>query len=321
MAAARAGVFPIVVVLLAPATARAEDPTAVVAGVRVAEPTCPIAPLSVPAFVDALRVELSSRPSDAADTLVTLAVEPCDPSTNRMQVTVAATGTERASAREIDLADVATSARPRALALAVAELVRGVRVPSAAPPPPPPPPQGAAGPAAPLVEPLTRIIAGDVLFAAFPDRDTSLWGGRLSLSVERDHWQLGAFGNFLAGTHAYDLGEVTLQTLGAGLTAGPRLVAGRLTVSPGVVGDLGWVHIEGTPSEPGVFGRSGDGVTAGVRARLLFSWSLGRALVARALVEGGWQAKGFDALVEGERAAGLSGPTLVVGLGLGGFGL
>jgi hypothetical protein len=307
-------------VLTAPATARAQDPATIVAGVRVASPSCPIAPLSVPTFVDALRVELSGQPAGGGETLVTLAIEPCDPSTTRVQVTAAETGSQRASAREIDLADVAPTARPRALALAVAELVRGVQLPSAAPPAPPPEPPGAAGPAGPLVEPLTRVISGDAIYAAFPDRDTSLWGGRLSLAVERGHWHLGAFGEFLAGTHGYDVGDVTVQSVGAGLFAGPRWVAGQLTVSPGVLGALGWAHIEGTPGETGVFGRSGDGVVVTARARLLLSWTLGRSLTARALVEGGWAVKGYDAFVEGARAAGLSGLSLVAGVGLGGFG-
>jgi hypothetical protein len=41
----------------------------------------------------------------------------------------------------------------------------------------------------------------------------------------------------------------------------------------------------------------------------------------RAFVEGGWIARGFDATVDGVRAAGLSGATLVFvfGLGLGLF--
>jgi hypothetical protein len=319
--AAGAGVFALLLVLTAPAVARASEPTTVVAGVDVVPPNCPIAPLSLTGFMDALRVELAGQATAAGGTSVTLAIEPCDPATNRVQVTVAETGTQRASGREIDLGDVAESARPRALALAVAELVRAMRQPAAAPPPPPaPPPQPAVAVAPSLVEPLTSTIAGDALYAAFVDRDTSLWGGRLSLSVERGHWHLGVFGEFLGGSHGYEQGHVTLQTLNGGVVVGPRWVAGRLTFSPGVAGTFGWAHIDGSPSEEEIVGRSGDGVTASARARLLVSWAVGATLAVRALVEGGWTYKGFDALVEGARAAGLSGSTLVLGLGLGGFG-
>jgi hypothetical protein len=320
MAAARAGVTALLLVLTVPVVARAADPTAVVAGVRFAAPACPIAPLSVPDFVDALRVELAGRDPGRGETLVRLAIEPCDPSTVRVQVTVTDTGSERASAREIDLADVAQPARPRALALAVAELVRTVQAPATPPPAAPVVAQGAAGPAPPLPEPLLRVVAGDALYAAFPSRDTSLWGARLSLSVERAHWHAGVFGDFLAGAHSYDVGHVTLQSLGAGVFAGPRFGTGPLTISPGVVGALGWVHVDGNPGQAGVVGQSGDGLVAGLRARLLFSWALGRSLALRALVEGGWEVKGFDALVDGSRGAGLSGVSLVGGLGLGGFG-
>src|SRR5262249_20619277 len=159
--------------LLAPVTARASDLATVVEGVQVASPACPIAPLSVPSFVDALRVELAGRPAGAGTTLVTLAIEPCDPSTDRVQGTVAGTATERASAREIARADVAATARPRALALAVAELVRTVQQPPAPPPAPPPVAAGVAGPEPPPPEPLARIVAGDVVYAAFPDRDAA----------------------------------------------------------------------------------------------------------------------------------------------------
>src|SRR6266851_4010555 len=90
MTAARAGVLAVATTLVAlPApSAHAADVT-VVAGVRVAPPSCPIAPLDVAAFVDSLRVELASRPSAPGTTLVTLAVEPCDPGTTRVHVAVA----------------------------------------------------------------------------------------------------------------------------------------------------------------------------------------------------------------------------------------
>jgi hypothetical protein len=314
MTAVRAGVFA-ALVLLAPAGVRAADPTTVVSGVRVASPACPIAPLSVPQFVDALRVELTGQDTGHGATLVTLAVEPCDPSTTRVLVTVSDMNSQRGMAREIELGDVAPTARPRALALAVAELVRTTQ--PAAPAPPPPAPEVAVAP--PLIEvaPLTRVVAGDALYAAFPSRDTSLWGGRLSLSAERGHLHAGAFADFLIGDHGYALGSVTLQSMGAGLFAGPRWAVGRFSVSPGLLGSVAWAHIEGRAGAPDVTARSGDGVAVALRARVLVSWGFGRSLTARALVEAGWMPKGFDALVDGARAAGLSGGSIVAGVGLG----
>jgi hypothetical protein len=314
MTAVRAGVLA-ALALLAPAVARAADPAVVVSGVRVASPACPIAPLAIPQFVDALRVELTGQDTGHGATLVTLAIEPCDPSTTRVLVSVSDVNSQRGSAREIDLGDVAPTARPRALALAVAELVRTTQPP--APEPPPPAPQPPAGPPPVEVSPITRVVAGDALYAAFPARHTALWGGRLSLSAERGHLHAGAFADFLSGDHGYDLGSVTLQSIGAGLFAGPRWAAGRFSVSPGLLGSVAWAHIEGRAGAPDVTARSGDGVAVALRARVLVSWGFGRAMTARALVEAGWMPKGFDALVDGARAAGLSGASIVAGLGLG----
>jgi hypothetical protein len=311
MTASRAGVLVVAASLLA-SEARGAD--AVVEGVRVAAPACPIAPLSVPAFVDSLRVELAGRARAPGTTLVTLAIEPCDTATTRVRVAITNDAGAAEVEREVGLEDIAVDARPRALALAVAELVRGTQGPTA---PPAPPPVAAA------TTPLTRepasstSFAADALVSLYPNRDTVLGGARLSASIDRPRWSLAFFGEGALGEHGYDVGDVDLQSFGAGVVAGPRWSSGRFTLSPAVVGALGWARVQGHAGAPGVVAGSGSGLTAALRARLAASSIFVRVVSVRAFLEGGWMARGFDATVDGARAAGVSGATLVVGVGLG----
>src|SRR5258706_10881939 len=169
MTASRAGVL-VAASLFASSVSAAE--VTVIVGVRVATPACPIAPLSVPAFVDLLRVELAGRARAPGATLVTLAIEPCDAATARVRVGVTIDASP-AGERDVGLEDIAVDARPRALALAVAELVRAQ--PASAPPLPPP----AAPPPPPPVLPRPTVgFSADALFELLPDRGTRLWGGR-----------------------------------------------------------------------------------------------------------------------------------------------
>ena len=285
----------------------------VVAGVRVTGPTCPIAPVSVPSFVDALRVELAGHPSGPGTTLVTLAVEPCDTATTRVRVAVTSDTSASAWARDVGLEDITLEARPRALALAVAEIVRGVETTFA-----PPPPPVAAAPPPPANEGPWFVARGalDALVELFPSRDTTLWGGRLSASLERPHLALALFGEAAAGAHGYASGDVALQTFGGGVVVGPRWVSRRLTVSPALVGALGWARIQGHARQPDVATGAGADLTVALRARLEVSAVVVRFVSVRAFVEGGWMVRGLDATVDGARAAGVSGATLLGGVGL-----
>jgi hypothetical protein len=312
MSASRAALLTVVATILAAPPAGAADVTDVVVGVRVAAPSCPIAPLSVPAFVEALRVELAARAPRTGATLVTLAIEPCDTATTHVHVALTSDGVGPVADREVGLEDIALEARPRALALVVAELVRGVpssSAPAAPPPVPAPPPTEEAV--------ATTTLAAEALLSLFPNRDTALWGGRLSASRDRARWSLGVFGEGAAGAHGYDVGRVAVQSFGLGVLAGPRWVSGRVTLAPGLVGALAWVRIQGRAGAPDVAADAGSGLTVALRARLAVSVVFVRVASVRAFVEGGWMARGYDATVDGARAAGASGATLALGLGLG----
>ena len=310
MIASRACVLAVAAVLVA-GRARAADVT-VVAGVRVAPPTCPIAPLSIPAFVDSLRVELAGHARASGTMLVTLAVEPCDTATARVRVGVTSDTDPAGSERDVGLEDVALDARPRALALAVAELVRAATVAPAVAPPPPAVPTRSA----PVAPSLATSLAADGVLALFPSRDTALWGGRLSLALDDARLGLALFAEAAAGEHRYDVGAVDLQSFGGGIIAGPRWRSGRLTLAPAVVGALAWVRIQGHAAAPDVAAGAGSGLAAALRARVALSSVVVRVVSVRAFVEGGWTVRGFDATVDGARAAGTSGATVVLGAGL-----
>jgi hypothetical protein len=269
--------------------------------------------VSLPAFVDSLRVELAGRPRLPGTTRVALAVEPCDAATARVHVDVTNDAGAASSGRDVGLEDIALEARPRALALAVAELVRGQEAALA-----PAPPAVAAAPPPPTTAPALRLgLAGDALVALFPNRSTTLWGGRLSVALARERWRLEVFGEAAAGEIGYADGDVALQSFGGGVAAGPRWIRGRFLLAPALVGALAWARIQGEAIAPEIHAGSGDDFTVALRGRLAASAVFVRVLSVRAFVEGGYMVRGFDATVDEARAAGLSGLSLVAGLGLG----
>src|SRR5206468_2362783 len=156
------------------------------------------------AFVEALQVELAStgphccvietrgRPLQAG--ALTLDLDPCDPAAAEIAVREvrmeAGVETTAPGARRISLADVRPEARARALALAVAELVRTPRpggptvAPSAA----------TATLAAPRATDGGRwgqSLAAEALLRAEPRLDTLLGGGRLAFFSFGERWVAG----------------------------------------------------------------------------------------------------------------------------------
>jgi hypothetical protein len=300
---------------LAPCARGAE--LAVDEGVRVVSPACPIAPVSVPAFVDSLRVELAGRPRPPGTTRVRLAIEPCDTATARVHVVVTNDAGAPGAERDVGLEDIAVEARPRALALAVAELLRIAAVDAAAAPPPA---VAAAPTPAPPPAPAPRWVPGaaaDAVVALFPSRDTALWGGRLSASLDGPRLALALFGEATVGRHGYDVGDVDVESFGGGAVVGRRWASGRYALAPALVGALAWAHVQGHAGEAGVTAGGGSDLTAALRARVAFAAVFVRFVSVRAFVEGGWVVRSFDAKVDGARAAGVGGASFVAGVGLG----
>jgi hypothetical protein len=311
----RAGVL--AATLLAAPAAEAAEARHVFAGVTFAAPECPITPVSVPAFVEALRVELAAPATPTDVTRVSLAVEPCDTSTTRVLVSATNWTTGRGTARDVDLGDVTPDARPRALALSVAELVRGVRAPAPVEAPPAatlPPPTVVT--IADGSSPTLFALDAQAIAALYPARDTTLWGGRVSVYGVSGRWVHGALGEITTGERSYPDGRVELFSVGAGLFTGPRWAWRRATLSPGLVATIAYTQIAGRPASADVKGTTDASPTVAVRARVAANFLTGRTLSLSALAEGGVVVRKFDSTVNGAQAAGIAGPSVVLGLGL-----
>jgi len=306
--------------LIAAHAARAAD----VPVIRVFPPQCEATPLSVDAFVDSLRVELAGRQPHccvvgpggdaAADAVkVTLSIEPCDPATDQVAVAVDIADPPRTVERQVSLADLPPEARPRALALAVAELLRSAGMSpdaSAAPPPAEPPPPAPPPPRFNLtggvVATMTRHFA----------HDTTLWGLRLGVSLASDHWQATVEGGAASSSTQVDLGDLSIFQAAGSLFFGPRLVLGPVIASAGPAGTLGGARVEGQPTTTDAMAASAWGLiaTAGVRAAA--EAPAGGAIRVAGYVEGGYTIRHHDATVNKQPAAGISGGYLLVALGL-----
>src|SRR6266498_302317 len=260
MSALRRGIVALALTFVAPPTVRAAD----IPLIRVFPPGCPSAPVSADDFVDAMRVELAGRQphccvvgpgGDAANDAikVTLSVEPCDPATQQVDVTVDVAVPPRTIQRQVSLADLPPEARPRALALAVAELIRsaGASPEPAAPPPPPP-----ATEAARQRLLLTGTIAGEM--QSYFSHETTLWGPRLGLTLSGARWQLTLDAGASASRKDVSLGELSILLASATVFAGPRFALGPVIASVGPAGTLGWARISGQSDLASVAATSGD---------------------------------------------------------------
>jgi hypothetical protein len=300
------------------------------AAVQVIPPMCPVAPLSLPAFLDSLRVELAGRSTRCCDSSgdapdgdtvrVALAVEPCDAAAGRVIVTADQARIGRSIRREIGLEDVAAGARPRALALAVAELVRSIDAPASAPAP-----ATAAAPG-PTLELAAHPDAGarpalgaaaDAEVRIYPGRSTALWGGRLSLVAAGARWQAALAADAAAGGQHTEIGSVSIKTLALGLSGGPRFPLRHGTLALGLGAELGWGWIAGAPDLEGVRAGTGSGPTAALRALLAIEARPDRAVALRAALEGGYTVLGVNAFADRTPAGGISGPSIVAAVGVG----
>jgi hypothetical protein len=288
-------------------------------------PQCEAAPLSVDEFVDSLRVELAGRqphccvvgpggdsPADAVR--VTLTIEPCDAATEQVGITVDVTEPPRTVDRQVSLADLPPEARPRALALAVAELIRsasGPAQPDAGTPPPdhppvaPPPPRGLS---------VTGGVAGEV--RRHFSRDTTLWGPRLALSLSSARWQVTLDAGAATNRTEVSQGELSILVASATLFLGPRFVTGPVITSFGPAAALGWARIKGQTDMTGIVPASGSNLVSTLGLRAQAEGPASSVIRLFGYAEGGFTLLGLDAFVFGQPATGVSGPYLMLAAGL-----
>jgi hypothetical protein len=314
-----------VVALGAPPVRAAEAPP-----IRVSLPSCPSAPFSIEAFLGSLEVELAGHvppccvlappaaPGEAGTPglLVALSLDACDASATAVDVRVQDGGRGTAAERRVGLGDIPAEARPRALALAAAELVHSL----AQAPPVAPPPTNPTGPtAAAAPRRLPRLATSGLLqLESHPGNNMLLWGLGASLGAGRGLWQASLDLQYLAGDPSVELADVRTTMFAAALTAGPRFALGRVVLDLGATGRLGWCWMSGHVTAPNALPGSGSALvgSAGGRLGILLPTSAGVSHL-RAVVEGGAMIHGLDAEVNGAAAAGVAGGYLLFGLGFG----
>jgi hypothetical protein len=273
-------------------------------------------------------LEEPAHPSSIEAMRLRIEIDPCAAVPDRVAVTVDEPGRGRQARGPIAMWDVPDEARPRTLALAVAEIIRavdredagGVAAPAAAPPPPPrapppPPPLPPPPPRAPAPAPAPSVRAAGEL-RVYPARDTTLWGGRVALARVDRGWHRDLDLGVLAGRHRHALGDIVLRAVSAGLTFGARVTLGPLLADVGLRAELGWAWIEGESSSTSVRTGAGAGLVGGAGLQVALQGPQGRALGARAILEGGAALRGLDAQANGQTAAGIAGPYVLIGVGI-----
>ncbi len=299
---------------------------------RVPSSECAAAP-AFAAFVEALQVELAStgphccaietrdRPAQAG--AITLDIDPCDPAAGEIEVrevrSEAGVETPSPEARRISLADVRPEARARALALAVAELVRNPRTGAAPVAPPPARPTVAAAPPAART-PWGASLAAEALLRAEPRLDTLLGGGRLALFGFGERWVAGIDADVTLGNRSVDLGKLDARMVHLAGSGGLRVPMGRAALDLSAVAGLGWAWVAGHAARPEVQAESGSGLVATVGLRAGLEAPTSRSLRARVSLEGGQTLGHLTADVNRVPTSGISGPYVLVAVGLG-FGL
>jgi hypothetical protein len=317
--------------------------------IRLSVPACSSAPFSVEAFLGSLEVELAGHvpacclldrappsPGDAGDDpgkpdnqhlglRVTLAIDPCDASATAVDVRVRDPGRPTGLERRVGLGDIPLEARPRALALAVAELVHSATAsPPAAPAVTAPAPPGAssvrAGDSAAVPRPRVPwiFVSGILEIETHPGNNLTVWGVRPSVAVARGHWQAALDVDLMAGDPSVSLGDVTTRMLAGTLAVGPRLALHHLVVDVAACGRFGWAWMAGNASDANALVGSGSAPLASAGGRLgIFLPTAAKVSHLRALVEGGAMIHGLEGTVNGATATGLTGGYVLFGVGFG----
>ena len=303
--------------------------------VVVSPPLCKVDAFRLAPFLDCLRVELAGRgldcctltdPDGTAPTKsslhVRIEIDPCTADADRLQVSAREAAGPRMAERQVSLADVPETARPRALALAVAELIRSLG--QVLPDKPSeaiavPAPVSVASPAAPpsaVTRPnhLSMHIEAEV--RGLPTRDTTLWGGRARLTAHQRlfHADVDLGGNY-ARSQA-QLGDVLVHSASVGLGFGPRFVNKTAVLDLGLRAELGWAWIHGETALADVRTGAGSGVISSVGFRASLEVPAQMRVCPHLSLETGAVVRGVKGDMSGESVAGMTGYYLLAALGI-----
>jgi hypothetical protein len=304
--------------------------------VVVSPPKCEDDSFPLVAFLDTLRVELAgtgqaccalAEPGDpsSVDAALRVGIEElghCGSESERVRITVRKPAASMSIEREISLSDVAATARSRALALAVAEMIRLLGQDTHEEPPKPVPnvPQRPKillpKPAPQTAVPIEFVLRAEADAHSFPTHDTLLWGGRARLTVYRHpfhaDFDLGA--NY--GDSHVALGELRVRSAGLGFGFGPRLVSSSLIVDLGPRVEVGWAWIRGATTMPGIGTDTGSAGVASLGFRASMEGPARAGLRPCVALEGGGVLRGMNADQNGQTVAGMGGYYLLAGVGL-----
>jgi hypothetical protein len=306
-----------------------------VRSVVVSPPLCKVDAFPLASFLDCLRVELAGSgldccklavPEGATPTIaplhVQIEIDPCTADADRLQVSAREAAGTRLAERHVSLADVSETARPRALALAVAELIRSLGqvlpdkapeaitfsapnsvVPSASPP--------SAG-----TRPTHLSMHVEAEVRGLPTRDTTLWGGRVRLTAHRRifHADLDLGGSY-ARAQA-QLGAVLFHTASMGFGFGPRFAARTAVLDLGLRAELGWAWIHGETALADVRTGVGSELISNVGFRASLEVPAQMKVRPNLTLEAGAVVRGVKGEVSGEPVAGMTGYYLLAALGI-----
>lgn len=311
---------------------------------------CDTPPFAAPLWRSLLRTELEGDgveelrfEGEASDALAVIRVElaRCGADATALTLTIDDAVTRKSVRRGVELGDVAPGGRARALALAVAELLRaswaelGLSTASDASARPAPRVREAmlvrlvdslrrggalAAPTRPAATRSARWGLGlSVAVLTFPAANAALLGGRASVSLAPVRaWPLRL--RLDAGLHvgtAFDpLGEIDLGIATAGIATTLHAGGERVALELGPRIEFGWSWVAGRPSVAGARAGEGDAavffasVLASLRVRVSPRWWTALDAVAGTALR--------SVIIESgmARAAGFTGPMLSLGLGV-----
>ncbi len=338
--------------LLATGVASAQSPR-VPPRVRVEPPGCTEGPFDTAAWLGLVRNELETdgvqqvdvapapTGTESALAIIRVEVSPCAADAAEVTVSIDDLVTRKSVRRAVALDDVPPAGRARALALAVAELLRASWAELAMPDAPLPevrvapavrravlarfrPEVASTGqPAAPVVvPPPPRWWAGATFDARiFPGQSGALLGGRAVATwdpLPRLPLRLRVDAGGATGTAFARRGEVELRMATAAL--GVSLAGGgdRVDIAVGPRIEAGWAWIEGIPASPADVGRTADSVVAFASLTASVRVALGGRLRALVDVSVGQTLSYVTVTADDDRVTGLRGPSLNLGVGVGG---
>ncbi|OJH40881.1 hypothetical protein [Cystobacter ferrugineus] len=339
----RSRLLPCALILLGAASAHAAAPglaapRSLPSWVRLLPPECPTPPVDARLLLEVLRTELGDdgvrrvdsgreEPDEAQGPRAYLRLTmACAPDAHAARLRVEDPSSLKAIERQMEFDDLPSSARPRAIALGLAELLRAawsllaipepsrVVVPQeafhlldAAPPLPVarPTPDASPSDAPARREPPERSFSLHVGGKAirFFELGSQVWGGQAM--GEYGRWSLGA--QLLTGSESTSHGDVSLRvlagTLGFSVLA---LSSERFELRSGPSVAVGHGRVGGTPRGVGIKGGAGAAPYLGAMLSVRARWWFSTAWACTVEAEAG-HASGLIATVDGRETAALAG--------------